>query len=233
MDKAKILIVDDEERIVNTVRTYLENEGYSTLQAYDGEAALEIWRMEAPDLVVLDIMMPKLDGLGFCREVRKRSSTPIIVLSARSEEGDKLEGLDLGADDYMTKPFSPRELVARIRALLRRLDTEPEVREKKITEGPLTIDRDRHQVRVLEQEVDLTATEFDILLCMAMNPGHVFSREELQYEVQGDYAEGYDSVVYSHVKNIRKKLAEVTTEWSFVETVHGAGYKFNATQEET
>ncbi len=230
MNKAKVLIVDDEERIVNTVRTYLENEGYATLQAYDGEMALEIWRREAPDLIVLDIMMPKLDGLGFCREVRKSSSVPIVVLSARSAEEDKLEGLDFGADDYITKPFSPRELVARIRALLRRFEAEPEGRKQQIKEGSLLIDIDRRLVKLWDQEVMLTATEFDILVCMASYPGRVFSREQLQYEVQGDYAEGYDSVVYSHVKNIRKKFADVTTEWSFIETVHGAGYRFNATK---
>lgn len=230
MDKAKILIVDDEKRIVRTVRTYLENEGYATLQAYDGEMALEIWRREAPDLVVLDIMMPRLDGLEFCREVRNTSSTPIIVLSARCLEEDRLAGLDLGADDYVTKPFSPRELVARIRAVLRRFESESAAGEKQIREGPLVIDIERRQVKVLEREVELTVTEFDILAHMASNSGRVFSRDQLQYEVQGDFAEGYDSVVYSHVKNIRKKLSDVSTDWSFVETVHGAGYRFNVTK---
>lgn len=230
MDKAKILIVDDEERIVKTVRTYLENEGYSTLQAYDGEMALEIWREEAPDLIVLDIMMPRLDGLAFCREVRKTSSIPVVVLSARCQEDDRLEGLDLGADDYVTKPFSPRELVVRIRAVLRRFEPAPTVGAKQIREGPLLIDVDRRQVSVIEHEVRLTVTEFDLLAHMAANPGRVFSRDQLQFEVQGENADGYDSVVYSHVKNIRKKLSDATNEWSFVETVHGVGYRFNATK---
>jgi DNA-binding response OmpR family regulator len=228
MNKAKILIVDDEERIVNTVRAYLENEGYLTLPAYDGEMALEIWRREGPDLVVLDIMMPRLDGLGFCREVRKTSATPIIVLSARSAEEEKLAGLDLGADDYLTKPFSPRELVARIRALLRRFDAPAETQERPVVEGPLVIDRDRHRASVENREVMLTATEFAILACMATYPERVYSKEQLLVEVQGDYSETYDSAIYSHVKNLRRKLADAAEEWSFIETVHGAGYRFNA-----
>ena len=228
MAKAKILIVDDEERIVRTVQAYLENDGYETILAYDGETALEIWRREAPDLVVLDIMMPRLDGLGFCREVRKTSALPIIVLSARSAEEDKLEGLDLGADDYVTKPFSPRELVARIRAVLRRFESEPESEGKQIREGPLVIDIETRQVRLLEQNVNLTMTEFDIFAYLASNPGRVSDRIQLQQAVHGGLPAGYDSVVYSHIKNIRKKLDEVTTEWSFIETVHGAGYRFNA-----
>jgi DNA-binding response OmpR family regulator len=226
--KAKILIVDDEARIVKTVQAYLENEGYETLAAYDGEAALEIWRRESPDLVVLDIMMPKLDGLGFCREVRKTSATPIIILSARSAEEDKLAGLDLGADDYITKPFSPRELVARIRALQRRLGAAGEARERPIAEGPMNIDRGRRRVTVEEQEVVLTATEFDILALMASHPEQVYSKEQLLLEVQGDSSEAYDSAIYSHIKNLRRKLAGTAVGWSFIETVHGAGYRFNA-----
>jgi DNA-binding response OmpR family regulator len=230
MGKARVLIVDDETRIVNTVKAYLENEGYETLLAYDGEMALDIWRSHQPDIVVLDIMMPRLDGLGFCREVRKRSPVPIIVLSARSAEDDKLESLGLGADDYMTKPFSPRELVARIRAVLRRFEPEESDTGGEITQGPLVIDIRRHRVTLLDCEVSLTATEFDFLAHMATDPGRVFSKDRLQFEVQGDCAEGYDSVVYSHIKNIRKKLSDVSSDWSFIETVHGAGYRFNATK---
>ena len=219
-EKARILIVDDEKRIVNTIRKYLENDGYETLVAYDGTAALETWKREQPDLVVLDILMPKMDGLGFCREVRKESTTPIIVLSAKSSEFDKLRGLDLGADDYVTKPFSPRELVSRVHAVLRRVDAPQTADERPIVEGPLIIDKDKHKVELLEVVVPLTATEFGILRFLASQPGCVFSRET------------YDVTIYSHIKNLRKKLAQIANEWSFIETVHGAGYRFNAKEKD-
>ncbi len=231
-EKARILIVDDEKRIVNTIRKYLENDGYETLVAYDGTAALETWKREQPDLVVLDILMPKMDGLGFCREVRKESTTPIIVLSAKSSEFDKLRGLDLGADDYVTKPFSPRELVSRVHAVLRRVDAPQTADERPIVEGPLIIDKDKHKVELLEVVVPLTATEFGILRFLASQPGCVFSRERLLEAVERDSGETYDGTIYSHIKNLRKKLAQIANEWSFIETVHGAGYRFNAKEKD-
>ncbi len=230
-EKARILIVDDEKRIVNTVRKYLENDGYEALVAYDGAAALETWKREQPDLVVLDILMPKLDGLGFCREVRKKSTTPIIVLSAKSSEFDKLQGLDLGADDYVTKPFSPRELVSRVHAVLRRVDAQQATDERPIVEGPLVIDKVKHKVELLDVVVPLTATEFGILQFLASQPGCVFSRERLLEAVERDSGDTYDGTIYSHIKNVRKKLARITDDWSFIETVHGAGYRFNAKEE--
>jgi DNA-binding response OmpR family regulator len=222
----KILIVDDEKKMVRMLKTCLEQEGYVTLEAYDGEAALDLWRREQPDLVVLDVLMPRLDGLEFCRRVRERAATPIIILSAKSEETDKLVGLELGADDYMTKPFSLRELVARIRALLRRFKAQADGEERCIVQGPLMIDRDEHRVEVDGRGVPLTATEFDILVALASHPGRVFSRRQIIDEVQGDYFEGYERSVDAHVGNIRKKILEQARDWSIIETVYGVGYRF-------
>lgn len=225
MREAKIMIVDDEKDIVDFVRAYLQKEGYPTIEAYDGETALRLWRVHEPDLIVLDVLMPNLDGLEFCREVRKESMVPIIILSARSEEEDRLSGLEFGADDYMVKPFSPRELVARIRAVLRRQKIAME-EESMIIEGPMTIDRVSHQVRVGEEEVALTPMELNILANLASVPGRVLSREDLMRPAQGGDYDGYDRVVDTHIKNIRRKIREKARDWSFIETVHGVGYRF-------
>ncbi len=231
MREEKILIVDDERDIVDFVRAYLEKEGYPTLEAYDGEAALELWREHRPDLIVLDILMPGLDGLEFCRLVRKDSAVPIIILSALSEEDDRLAGLEFGADDYVVKPFSPRELVARVRAVLRRHQISAEERAI-ITAGPLVIDSASHRVSVGGSEVALTPMELGILTVLAAQPGRVYSREELISLALGDDYDGYDRNVDTHVKNIRRKLKEAAEEWSFIETVYGAGYRFEAKEVE-
>jgi DNA-binding response OmpR family regulator len=226
--KEKILIVDDEQRIVELVRAYLEKEGYTTIEASDGEVALGLWRKEKPDLVVLDILMPQLDGLEFCREVRKESNTPIIILSARSQEEDRLVGLELGADDYVVKPFSPRELVARVRAVLRRQNQEEGGEEPPIVEGPLIINGEKRLVEMDGEEIQITATEFDILKTLASYPGRVYSRGQLIGSAQGEYHESNDRTVDAHIKNIRKKLGEKAVGWSFIETVYGVGYRFQA-----
>jgi DNA-binding response OmpR family regulator len=226
--KEKILIVDDERRIVELVKAYLEKEGYVTVEASDGEAALELWRAQKPDLVVLDILMPQVDGLEFCREVRKESNTPIIILSAKTQEEDRLEGLELGADDYVTKPFSPRELVARVRAVLRRRNQEEGGEKPPIIEGPLVIDGKKRLVEVGGEEVPLTATEFDILKALASYPGRVYSRGQLTGSEQGAYNNSRERAVDAHIKNIRKKLGEKAVDWSFIETVYGVGYRFQA-----
>lgn len=226
--REKILIVDDEKKMVKILKTALDNEGYVTVEAYDGEAALERWRQERPDLVVLDVLMPRMDGFEFCRRVRETSDTPIIILSAKTEELDKLEGLGLGADDYMTKPFSPRELVARIRALLRRFETRRDAAEQRIAIGPLVIDIEKHLVEIDGLEVSITPTEFSLLLTLASHPERVFSRRELIESAQGEFFDGYERTVDAHIGNMRKKLASNAGDWSFIETVYGVGYRFKA-----
>ncbi|MEW6553809.1 MAG: response regulator transcription factor [Actinomycetota bacterium] len=227
MKEEKIMIVDDEKDIVDFVAAYLTKEGYPTIEAYDGETALRLWKEQRPDLVVLDVLMPHLDGLSFCREVRKDSSVPIIILSAKSAEDDRIVGLEYGADDYMVKPFSPRELVARIRALLRRR-RESMVGGGSLTAGPMAIDTGSHLVKVNGEEVPLTPMELSILAVLATHPGQVLSREKIIALAQGDCYEGFDRNVDTHIKNIRNKLAKRTEEWTFIETVYGVGYRFQA-----
>ncbi|RJP35136.1 MAG: DNA-binding response regulator [Actinobacteria bacterium] len=227
MREEKILIVDDEKDIVDIVKAYLVKEGYPTVEAYDGETALELWRETKPDLIVLDILMPHLDGLSFCREVRKDSDVPIIILSAKSEEDDRITGLEIGADDYVVKPFSPRELVARIRSVLRRHKERAERRGIVVT-GPMVIDVNRHRVKVNDEEVALTPMELDILTSLATRPGQVLSRERIIELTQGDEYNGYDRNIDTHIKNIRNKVAKKARDWSFIETVYGIGYRFQA-----
>jgi two-component system, OmpR family, alkaline phosphatase synthesis response regulator PhoP len=221
----KILIVDDEKKMVRIIKTCLEQEGYRTFEAYDGRQALEVFSEAQPDLVVLDVMMPRLDGLGFCREVRSSSRTPIIILSAKSEEDDRLVGLELGADDYVTKPFSMRELVARIRAILRRF-AETSSADETICLGPVLIDRRSHKVLLDGSDVPLTRTEFDIMLVLAGEAERVYSRRELMEAASGEFYEGYDRTVDAHIGNIRKKVAERCEGLSVIETVYGVGYRF-------
>jgi two-component system, OmpR family, alkaline phosphatase synthesis response regulator PhoP len=223
----KILIVDDQKKMVKMLKTCLEKEGYSTVEAYDGEEALEQFRLEQPDLVLLDVMMPRLDGLEFCRRVREKAKTPIIIISAKSEETDKLVGLDLGADDYITKPFSLREMVARVRSLLRRVQNGAAGADR-VVEGPLVIDSKEHSVEVEGVRVSLTPTEFDMLLTLAAHPGRVFSRRQLIESAQGDFFEGYERTVDAHIGNIRKKINENAGEKNLIETVYGVGYRYKA-----
>ncbi len=224
---AKILVVDDEKKLVSLIKAYLEKEGYRVATAFDGQSALEGWEREAPDLIVLDILLPRLDGYDFCRRVRQTANTPIIMLSAKSEETDKLIGLELGADDYMTKPFSLRELTARIKAILRR-DSRRGESGKTIARGPLTIWPAMHKVELQESDIELTATEFKLLEALARNPGQVFTRQRLMELAQGDTFEAYERTVDAHIKNIRKKLRGKEDGWEFIETVHGVGYRFKA-----
>jgi DNA-binding response OmpR family regulator len=229
--REKILIVDDEKKMVRLIQTCLEQEGYETTVAYDGEQALESFAADEPDLVVLDVMMPRLDGHAFCRRLRETSWTPIIILSARSEETDRLVGLELGADDYVTKPFSMRELVARIRAILRRRSDEPAAEAAEVVNGPLCINRRAHRVEAYGREVALTPTEFDMLLLLAASPGHVFTRQELIESCQGEFFEGYERTVDAHVGNIRKKISEARGGLRVIETVYGVGYRLKIEEE--
>ena len=224
MAKGKILVVDDETKIVDLVRLYLERDDYQVVTAGDGQRALEIFRKEKPDLVVLDIMLPGMDGLEVCRNIRRQYSVPIIMLTARNEDVDKLMGLELGADDYITKPFSPRELVARVRAVLRRTKGDI-VPARLITVGSLVIDLERYEVTCHGHSVELTATEFKILAALAGNPGKVYTRLQLLDLAQGETYEGYERTIDAHIKNLRRKLTHPEGSCRLT-TVHGVGYKF-------
>jgi len=222
-----VLVVDDEEAIAEAVRARLESEGYRVLVAADGPQALETASAEHPDLVVLDLMLPGMDGLEVCKELQRDRWVPVLMLTARTEESDKVAGFAVGADDYLTKPFSLRELAVRVRAILRRVERiarPPSV--EPISRGGLAIDPSRRRVTVDAAEVQLTPLEFEILLTLAREPGVVFTREQLMDRVWGyrDYAGG--RVVDSHVARIRRKLGEDGNEPRFIRTVHGVGYAF-------
>jgi two-component system alkaline phosphatase synthesis response regulator PhoP len=219
-----ILVVDDEPKIVQLARDYLEHAGFSVLTAGDGPSALQAARVRQPDLVVLDLGLPGVDGLEVMRSLRAAGSTPIVVLTARDTELDKLLGLELGADDYVTKPFSPRELVARVRAVLRRSERSAEPRER-IEVGDLDMDVPRLRATVADRPVDLTATEFAILATMAREPGRVFTRSQLLDAVHGVAFEAYERAIDAHVKNIRRKLEPDPARPRYVLTVYGVGYR--------
>jgi DNA-binding response OmpR family regulator len=226
MSGETILVVDDEPKIVRTARAYLENAGFRVVTATDGQIALTVYRHEEPALVILDLGLPGLDGLDVARTLRRDSDVPIIMLTARVDETDKLIGLELGADDYMTKPFSPRELVARVRAVLRRTGGEREKAPPPIVAGQIRIDLERRLVTVSGEAVDLTPTEFDLLAVLARHPGRVFTRLELLDRVQGYAFEGYERTVDAHVKNLRQKIEPEPREPRYVLTVYGVGYRF-------
>lgn len=224
MREEKIMIVDDEPNIVSFVQAYLKKDGYQTIEAYDGRTALELWRRHKPDLIVLDILMPHLDGLEFCREVRGESDVPIIILSAKSEEDDRILGLDLGADDYVVKPFSPKEVVARVKALLRRAGLKEE-----LCYGPLRLLPKERQAYLEGKPLPLSQLEFDLLLTLAQHPGMVFTRERLLEKVWGPDFPGIDRVVDVHIAALRKKLMDDPENPRFIETVRGVGYRFRET----
>ena len=221
-----ILVVDDEARITQLVRDYLVHAGYAALTACDGRSALALYRAEKPDLVVLDLGLPEIDGLDVARELRKLGNTPIIMLTARAEETDKLIGLELGADDYITKPFSPKELVARVRAVLRRTDNvSPQGQVMQVAD--MTIDPSRMRVTVADRQVELTSTEFELLVTLAKQPGRIFTRAQLLDSVRGVAFESYERAIDAHIKNIRRKLEMDPHTPRYVLTVHGVGYKFS------
>jgi DNA-binding response OmpR family regulator len=222
---AKILVVEDEQQIVRVVRAYLERAGHLVVATGDGQMALHQFRHERPNLIVLDLMLPGMDGLDVCRTIRRESDVPIIMLTARVEEIDRLIGLELGADDYVTKPFSPRELVARVRAVLRRT-RGGERPTPLITAAAVAIDPDRRRVTVRGLEADLTATEFDLLAALASAPGRVFSRMELLDRVQGESYVGYERTIDTHIKNLRRKIEVDPHHPQLIETLYGVGYRF-------
>jgi two-component system alkaline phosphatase synthesis response regulator PhoP len=221
-----ILVVDDEPKIVKLARDYLEQSGYRVVTAADGTTALATARHERPDLVVLDLNLPGTDGLDVCRALRRESDVPIIMLTARAEETDRLIGLELGADDYITKPFSPRELVARIRAVMRRVQggvRQPGV----IRAGDLEIDLNGFRVTRSGQTLELSRTEFNLLATLAREPGQTFTRAQLLNRIHGIAYDGYDRSIDAHIKNLRRKLEDDPAEPRYVLTVYGVGYKFS------
>ena len=223
-----VLVVDDEENIRNLVGSYLRSEGFEVVTADNGQAAVDMVRRLQPDLVVLDIRMPGLDGIDALREIRTFSDVYVIMLTARAEETDKLIGLSVGADDYLTKPFSPRELAARVKAVLRRSRTGQEPSDEVLTFPGIRVDRSRREVIVDQTDVSVTTLEFDLLAALAAQPGRVFSRMQLLEAVWGwDYV-GDDRVVDVHIRNLRRALADSATEPRFIGTVRGVGYRFVA-----
>ena len=221
-----ILVVDDEARLVSLVRGYLEQEGYTVATANNGRQALMIAREQKPDLIVLDLMMPEMDGWEFMRLHRQESRTPIIMLTARIDDVDKVAGLEMGADDYVTKPFSPRELVARVRAVLRRMEPVAESSEL-LTAGDLSLNLTARSIQVKESYVELTRMEFDLLQTLMTNPGRAFNRLELLERTQGFAYDGYERTVDVHVKNLRKKIEPDPTNPHYILTSFGVGYRFN------
>jgi DNA-binding response OmpR family regulator len=221
----KVMVVDDEPKIVQLARDYLEHAGFAVVVAHDGKAALATARAENPDLVVLDLGLPELDGLDVARTLRAESNVPIVMLTGRSEESDKLVGLELGADDYVTKPFSPKELVARVRAVLRRTE-RPRSASEIVRVGDITLDIPRMRTTVADRTVSLTPTEFQLVATMAREPGRVFTRSQLLDAVHGVAFESYERAIDAHVKNVRQKLEPDPATPRYVLTVYGVGYRF-------
>jgi two-component system, OmpR family, alkaline phosphatase synthesis response regulator PhoP len=218
---ATILVVDDEASIIELARLYLERDGFKVLAAADGKAALEVFAMHEPDLLIVDVMMPRLDGFGLVRELRKKSQVPVIMLTARSEDVDKIVGLEMGADDYVTKPFNPRELVARVKAVLRRSESGAKP-TRRIVCGNLLVDLDKREVTVGDERVKLRTREFELLAALAQNAEIVLSRDQLLENVWGYEFAGETRTVDVHVNHLRDKLGDCDAE---IETVWGVGYK--------
>ncbi len=229
----RILVVDDEQKILDVVASYLAKAGYAVTGAAAGLEALEAFDRDKPDLVILDLMLPDLSGEEVCRRLRARSRVPIIMLTARIEDADAVRGLGLGADDYVTKPFSPRQLMARVEAVLRRAAgaASPLAAELSFAEGTLIIEGETGQVLVKGKAADLTPREHRLLRVLAGNPGRVFSREELISLALGNDFDGFDRTVDAHVKNLRRKIGDDPRDPRFIVTVHGIGYKFRAERE--
>jgi DNA-binding response OmpR family regulator len=221
-----ILVVDDEPKIVQLARDYLEHAGFTVASASDGREALASFRARSPDLIVLDLGLPLVDGLDVARAVRKSSNVPIVMLTGRGDEADRVAGLELGADDYVTKPFSPKELVARVRAVLRRAEVAATPADI-VRAGDVTIDIPRMSVQVKAKVIELTPTEFQLLATLARAPGRVFTRSQLLDAVHGVAFESYERAIDAHVKNIRRKLEPDSREPRYLLTVHGVGYRFS------
>ncbi len=222
----KILVVDDKAELRTLLKSYLTQEGFEVVTAGDGREALFVSRHEKPDLIILDLMMPEMSGYEFMRVYSREADTPIIILTARLDESDKVLGLELGADDYVTKPFSPRELTARVRAVLRRMEKQGAARGGILRAADITLDREKRLVQVGERVVELTPSEFDLLATLIAAPGRVFTRLELLERIQGSAYEGYERTIDVHIRNLRTKIEPDPSQPRYIETVYGAGYRF-------
>ena len=221
-----ILVVDDEPKIASLARDYLEHAGFAVLTAGEGHGALALARSRRPDLVILDLGLPGMDGLDVARQLRREGDVPIIMLTARTDEADRIAGLELGADDYVTKPFSPRELVARVRAVLRRTDVAASLADTPVRVLDVELDPSRLRATVGGRPIDLTPTEFALLITLARQPGRVFTRAQLLDTIHGIAFEAYERAIDGHVKNIRRKLEADPARPRYLQTVHGVGYRF-------
>lgn len=222
----KILIIEDEKELTKVLQSYLEKENYQVKIASRGDQGLQLWKQEQPDLILLDINLPGMNGLDVAREIRKTSNVPLIMITARVEEADQLIGLETGADDYLTKPFSPRIVVAKVRAILRRTDAleqEPEI----LNFGELQIYVEQFRVEIDHQDIDLTPSEFELLHALASHPGRVFTRLQLLESTQGSSYEGYQRTIDTHIKNLRAKIEPDPKNPVYIETVFGVGYRFS------
>ena len=231
MPQYSVLLVDDDVKLVRLLQSYFEKDGFLIYTAHDGLDALQIVRQRKPNIVVLDLMLPGLDGLEVCRKIRKDNDVPILMLTAKDEEADRLVGLEIGADDFVTKPFSPKEVVARVKAILRR-EHKQVVQYQPIQVGAITIDLERHQVLNNQNQVQLTPTEFKILELLAGNIGKVFSRAQIAEQAQGYTFDGYERTVDAHIKNLRRKIGDQSKDSGYIQTVYGIGYKLEGVNHE-
>ena len=220
-----VLVVDDERKLREMIRTYLEQEGYRVVEAGNGREALYVARYEKPDLIILDLMMPEMGGYDFMRTYSKEAETPVIMLTAKIEEGDKVLGLELGADDYVTKPFGIRELIARVRAVLRRGQKQGPINDL-LRVADVVLDRSARLVKVGDKQVDLTPSEFEILSTLMASPGRAFSRLDLLENTTGDAYEGYERTIDVHIRNLRTKIEPDASSPRYIQTVYGMGYRF-------
>lgn len=219
-----ILVVDDDEKMVNLLSIHLVKQGYNPIETYDGKEAFQIFRKRSIDLVILDWMLPGIDGPAFCRRVRRESAVPIIMLTAKTEKENRIEGLNLGADDYVTKPFSPEELLARVKAVLRRVEEKEEPDE--VSHGPLTVSFKRREVLLDNEIIELTNSEYEIIKALATQPGRVFSRSQLLKLIQDENFSGSERTIDVHITKLRRKIEPDPADPTFIHTIYGAGYKF-------
>lgn len=227
MAQNSVVIVDDDTKLTKLLETYFAKDGYITWVAHEGNAAVKLIKEKKPDIIILDLMLPGIDGLEICRQVRREADIPILMLTARDEETDRLIGLEMGADDYVTKPFSPREVVARAKTILRRARRQAApVKHDTVSIGGLSLDLERHEVKRNGTVVDVTPTEFKILALLATNPGRVYSRLQMVEFIQEYAFEGYERTIDAHVKNLRRKMESNPKEPQYILTVYGVGYKF-------